>query len=223
MMGLCVVDAEGKTRLLSFQISPGNFAVVVHGVSPGILQVLLSRRLVMSGHTKNEWLRLFNNTEAFVCRARTAIVHCDGEQAIKDAFYESKVMSEVTKQTCTRHAAWTTGIGIGKEAAEKYHNRCANASCEAEFIDKYLQLRKVFLSEGKKKEEVCICSPAHPPGHSDTPLTLTHTQEEIMRFQRDRKDAIFDFDEVMMNGQLATGIIEGVGGGGGASTGWIRG
>ena len=92
-MGLAVVDAEGKTRLLSFQISPG--------------------------HTKKEWLKLFNNTKAFCRRAKTAIVHCDGEAAIKDAFYESDVFSHVTKQTCARHAAWTTAITVGKDTAER--------------------------------------------------------------------------------------------------------
>ena len=142
---------------------------------------------MLSGHTKAEWRKLFDNTEALVRSCKTAIVHCDGEQAIKDAFNESEVYSTMTKQTCTRHAAWTTAATVGKQAAEAYHKRCVTASCEAEFEYKCKELREEYAAEGRHDDE-----------------------NQIMIYQRDRKDAIFDFDPVMMNGQLATGIIEGV-------------
>ena len=88
---------------------------------------------------------------------------------------------------------------------DRYHKRCTTASCNAEYVDKCKALREELTAEGKPDLE-----------------------NQVMEYQRDRKDAYFNFTEVMMCGQLGTGIIEGTRGSvrgcqhRGASTGRAR-
>ena len=103
-MAVMVVDSECQARTLSFHVSPG--------------------------HTEEEWQQMFDNTKSLVARAECVVCHCDGEDAIKDAFYNSKVMSAKTKQTCTKHANWTDAKSTGAENSDNFHNTCAGASCE---------------------------------------------------------------------------------------------
>ena len=103
-MGVAIIDSECQVRLLSFHVSPG--------------------------HTEKEWMLFFDSIKSLVENASHVVCHCDGEEAIKTAFYKSKVLSLKTKQTCTRHAGWSDATKTGAENADNFHSTCANASCE---------------------------------------------------------------------------------------------
>ena len=68
-MALVVCDGEGQCRILSFAISPS--------------------------HSTEDWLRIFNKTSHLCRRSTRAIIHCDGESAIKTAFYMSEVCESI--------------------------------------------------------------------------------------------------------------------------------
>ena len=165
-MATSVVDAEGNIRLLSFAIQPG--------------------------HTKEDWLNLFNKTRSLCTRAETAICHCDGEIAIKNAFYASDVFSTCTKQTCVRHAAWSMAASkpagqstsFGAQASESFHAKCMPASCRQEYMDACTELASALQRKGEDQK-------------ADHILQL-----------REQEKGYWSFTPVMMNGQLATGIIE---------------
>ena len=165
-MATSVVDAEGNIRLLSFAIQPG--------------------------HTEEDWLNLFNKTRSLCRRAETAICHCDGEVAIKNAFYASDVFSTCTKQTCVRHGAWSMAASkpagqsstIGSKVSESYHAKCMPASCQEEYMDACTEVATKLRRKGEDQK-------------ADHILEL-----------REQEKGYWSFTPVMMNGQLATGIIE---------------
>ena len=122
VMAISVVDSEGQVRLVSFTICPG--------------------------HTEEDWLEMFNSTSAFCGKAESVVCMADGEDAIEVAFHNSSIPSTATKQTCSRHAAWTSAKRAGVDAAERFHSRCVNACCEAEFVDKCTALVAELREEG---------------------------------------------------------------------------
>ena len=143
------------------------------------------------GHTQKDWEDLFNRTAHLTKRAKAMIVHCDGEVQIKTAFYTCEVFSKKTKQTGAWHSQLSSvndksesGAIYGQQAAKKFHYWCAPASCEAEFRDKCERLATQQEREGQTK------------------------QAEITRKKCDNNEGYWNWTPVMMNGKLATGIIE---------------